>query len=339
VGLVAGLGGVPLAAQDGATPTLHVYTNTIQIPVLVLSPMRGPLAPIASSRFSVSLDGGPQFRATHVRTEGDDPISLSILLDVSGSEAKLIPKLDEAIASLAPLSLHPRDHVSVYVLGCDLIRVSNDVPAEQGELKHAVGKALQPWMNRGGNKNASDCQRPVQLWDALAYVSRMLYGLPGRRVTLAVTEGNDGGSKHSWNEVRTYAQGEGVTIFGLSYVPDEPEPLRFQKLGYENPFTSVCELSGGMVLPASGKTVEQELQRFVTLVRGRYIVEFPRPARSTTGPHSLVVSIDKSDAFIRSAGIAVPVADPALLADPMTIPSDPSRTPELGKQRTPTIPQ
>jgi hypothetical protein len=202
-----------------------------------------------------------------------------------------------------------------------------------------VVAAPPPRRNRRGSKHAPDCEHPVHLWDALAFATHEISSLPGRRVILAVTEGNDRGSRYSWNVVRTYAQGEGVTIFGLSYAPDEPEPFRFQKLGYENPFTSVCELSGGMVLSANGKTVERELLRFVRLVRGRYIVEFPRPARSTGGPHRLIVSIDKSNAFIRPAGLAVPLADPALLADPMTIPSDPSRTPELGTHRIPTTPQ
>jgi hypothetical protein len=70
--------------QDGPIPTLHVYENLIQIPTLVLGPNPERLkTPIAEKRFSVRIDNGPWFRAAHVRMEGDDPISLSILLDVS----------------------------------------------------------------------------------------------------------------------------------------------------------------------------------------------------------------------------------------------------------------
>lgn len=334
-----GLSAVSLAGQEGATPTLHVYTNTIQIPVLVLSPTRTPLAPIAGNRFSVSLDGGPQYRSTHVRLEGDDPISLSILLDVSGQETELMPKIDEAVAGLAPLSLRPLDHVSVYELNCDLIRVSDDVPAGPEELKRTMDAALQLWTNRGGSKHAQDCQKPVGLRDALAYISNALYNLPGRRVILAVTEGNDSRSRRSWKDLRSVAQEMGVTIFGLSYVPDEPVKGRFQRLGYEAPFLSMCEMSGGMVLTATKWTEADELKRFTKLLRGRYIVEFPRPAGSTGGIHSLVVTIDNSDAFIRASGISVPIADPALLADPMTVPFDPSRTPEYGKRRVLNTPQ
>ncbi len=105
-----------LAAQDvpgqqnEPIHTLHVYTNLMQIPTLVLGPNRERLEkPIAESRFSVSIDNGPWFRATHVRREGDDPISLSILLDVSGDSSALMPKIADAISGLAPLSLQARD--------------------------------------------------------------------------------------------------------------------------------------------------------------------------------------------------------------------------------------
>jgi hypothetical protein len=339
MGVAVGLGGSPLSAQDEATTTLHVYTDLIQIPVLVLGADREPIAPIAPSRFSVSIDGGPKFQVRHVRREGDDPISLSILLDVSGQAKELMPKIGEAIAGLAPLSLSPRDHVSIYALDCSLIRSSNDVPAEKGELKRGVDTALQPSTSRGEGKHGAGCGRAVHLWDALTFVTHALSSLPGRRVILVVSDGNDRGSKHSWNALRTYAQSTGVAIFGLTYVPEEPGKIHFLNIGYESPFNSVCELSGGMRLTASRRTVAQELKRFTTMLRERYIVEFPRPSHSMGGEHSLIVTIDKSDAFIRSAGITVPIPDPALLADPTTVPSDPSRTPAYGKRRILTAPQ
>jgi hypothetical protein len=42
-GLVAGWGGVAITTQDAGIPTLHVYENLLQIPVLVLDPLGAPL--------------------------------------------------------------------------------------------------------------------------------------------------------------------------------------------------------------------------------------------------------------------------------------------------------
>jgi hypothetical protein len=78
---------------------------------------------------------------------------------------------------------------------------------------------------------------------------------------------------------------------------------------------------------------------FVDMVHGRYIVEFPRPRNSTRGKHQFMVSIDKSKAFIRATGIAVPLPDPKVLADPTTVHTDPALAPEEGEHRILTPPQ
>jgi hypothetical protein len=327
-----------LAAQNeptvpgGGVPTLHVYANTIQIPVLVLGADRERAKPIAASRFWVNFNEGPWFHATHVRLEEDDPISLSILLD-PGSAATLMPKIDDAIANLAPLSLHAKDHVSVYALDCELTRSANDVPADHLQLKDEVERALEPWRDHKKDKHASRCRNPVHLWDAMGYISQQLYRLPGRRVMLVVTDGNDTGSVNTWNGLRLYDQQSGIAVFGVMPLPQN-FGSSYMESRRESPFETLCELSGGILVMSMENRLEQVLNRFMTMVRGRYIVEFPRPANSSAGEYAMSVKIDKSSGlFIRAAGISVPVPDAAVLADPTTVPSDPSLTPEIGKRK------
>jgi hypothetical protein len=332
LGLAAGWGEGVLRAQDAPTPqnqpiqpihTLHVYANLMQIPVLVLSSYRTPMAPIATNKFFVSIDSGPRFRPTHVRPEGDDPISLSILLDARESDEDLLPKIDSAIADLASVSLQPHDRVSLYALDCSLAQSLNGASAGQDALKRAVDLALQGWTYRRKNRHAPRCQPGMHLSDALTLIIQDTYQIPGRHVILAVTDGSDKGSKATWDQVRILAQETGVAIFGLTYDTVGSGP--FQNRSYENDFNSVCELSGGMVLTTTRRDEERTLKKFISMIRGRYIVEFPRPSNSTAGRHDFLVTIDKSFAFIRPAGISVPIADPAVLADPTTVRPDASQ--------------
>jgi hypothetical protein len=320
------------AAKDGETPTLHVYTDLIQIPVLVLGANRERVAPIAGNRFAISLDSGPRFRVTHVRQEGDDPISLAIVLDVSGYEAELMPKMDDLIAGLAPLSLRPKDRVSTYALDCSLTRSADDIPPEPARLKLAVDEALESWILRKRTKHRPDCKQSIHLWDSLIYVTEELSKLPGRRVILVVTDGNDLGSRHGWNDVRFLAQTKGVAIFGMTEMSTFMLPS-YQRRPNEDPFNAVCELSGGVVVFANKGNVAERLKGFTVMLRERYIVEFPRPVDSKGGEHDLIVSIDKSHYFIRPSGISVPITDPALLADPTTVRADPSHAPEFGSRK------
>ena len=68
------------------------------------------------------------------------------------------------------------------------------------------------------------------------------------------------------------------------------------------------------------------------MLRERYIVEFPRPTNGKVGMHGLQVRIDKGNYFIRSTGITFPLMDPAVLADPTTVVSDPSKAPTMGSR-------
>jgi hypothetical protein len=171
----------------------------------------------------------------------------------------------------------------------------------------------------------------------MTFVIEDLSRLSGRRVLLAITDGDDKGSQHKWTDVRDVATSTGVAIFGVGYVTYSFGPNR--RMSHEDAFNSVCELSGGMIIPADGGDMTQTLKRFVRTVRERYIVEFPRPSNSTAGQHDLVVSIEKMDAFIRPAGVSVPIPDPALLADPTTVPADPSRAPVEGTHHAIAKPQ
>jgi hypothetical protein len=356
-----GTGGGVAEAQDVSVPakdepihTLHVYTNLVQVPTLVLTMNQDRVdKPIAESRFSVSIDSGRWFRATHVRQEGDDPISLSVLLDVSGDAANLMPKMGEALGELAPLSLHALDRVSVYALDCSLRRALYNWPADKVSLEKAVGAALEPWMLRKRTKQTETCENGGRLWDGLATVAITLSDLPGRRAILVVTDGQDRGSRNSWSELREFAQRQGIAIFALNVVP---RPLvgmgsyRGGRGGYlpgiggasgvEDPLNSVCQLSGGLVMRMKEATALQAtLEQFVRTLRERYIVEFPRPSNSTAGEHGMEVKIEKGAYFIRPSGVSIPMPDPVLMADPTTIQTGPSQAPEEGKRKVLNKPQ
>jgi hypothetical protein len=327
-------------AQEDGIPTLRVYANLLQIPTLVLSSQQRPMPPIGERKFFVSIDGGPRFRVTHVRVEGDDAIALSILLDVNHIPSSVMSKMQDAVAGLAPKSLHPADAVSMYTLDCQLARSIAEPPTTAAGLAITAGLALKPWTAGGRRRDKEACRNRWYLLDSILSTARGMENQPGRRVMLVITDGVDRGSKANWDEVRSAAQERGVAIFGLVPAAEVALPFRTLRgavLGVQAPkgvtdFMSLCESTGGMILDNISGTLAGQLRDFLSLVRGRYIVEFPRPA---TGPgaHSLDISIDKLTAFIRPAGLSVPLPDPDLAKDPNNILPDPANAPEVGTKR------
>ncbi|HEV2579164.1 MAG TPA: hypothetical protein VGU25_18300 [Acidobacteriaceae bacterium] len=322
-------------AQQDEKPvfTLKVYTNLVQVPTLVLDHDRQPLPPIDFRRFLVSLDQGKKFVPTNVRMEGEDPLELAILLDVSGSQRHLIESFADAVGGMAAKSLHAQDHVSIYALNCSLIRSALLVPAEPERVKDAVQRALSaPGLNT--TKSGATCRDHVYLLGAMVAVVKELRGSPGRPVVLVVSGGGDSGSTITWSGLHTFAAGEGVALFGMNDGYSDPQSV--WRAETTDPFRGLCESTGGIVMEASGRDLQKRLQQWIAMLRNRYVVEFPRPQQLSTGAHNIEVSVKRDGlAFVTLAGVSVSLPDPKVTSDPNYIPSQQGADIPVGTRRPP----
>jgi VWFA-related protein len=254
-------------------------------------------------------------RPTYARIEGDDPIDLAIVLDTRLPQRDLFERIGQAIADLAPSSLDPRDHVSIYAIDCSTMDYVEDVPSRSRQLKRAVDTALSTWTARRHGVKAP-CSSETQLWDLLAVVTDRLSVHSGRRAVLAVTDGHSKKSKRSLLDLVSMAQIAGVSIFGLD--PSWDGNLMFRS-GDSLAFSNACERTGGVMLQPNASSTAKTMRQFTAMLRERYILEFPRPSNTQPGKLMMSVSIDHLNAFIRVAGDGVPIADRALMADSSTI--------------------
>ena len=321
----------------GGLATLHVYMNLMQVPTLVLTPEHERMArPVPEASFRIRRDGGPAFKPTHVKREGNDPISLAVLIDVTNAKNPLLSGLADAVAQLAPTALKQEDHISLYVMACGLVRTAYDVPVTEASLRGAMERAADWWKSHPEGKSGQRCAAPIHLWDAMSFATRQLYRTTGRKVLLVLSDGTDRGSKTSPAELTRLEQKTTTAVFGLM-TPDDmtrgrPQVLAYSDIGLlaksvpdlpdpKDPFNLVCEASGGVELAATRKTLAGSLVDFVQMLRERYIVEYPRADDEAAGDHTIEILIGRRDAYVRSSGIEVPLADAKALADPNTLKS------------------
>jgi hypothetical protein len=312
------------SAHDDSIQTLHVYPDLVEIPTLVLGQNHEAVPPIAESRFFVSINKGPKFRVTHARVEGNDPVSVSILLDIGQPNANVMGRIDEVVAALPSLSLTARDHLSVSVLYCQLDTFPVSNPTSRAGVEQsvaAVAKSLNALLGVGQRRS---CVDRMYFWDAVTVVTRRLRAEPGLRVMLVISDGFDGGSKNTPKLAGEYAQESSVAIFGLTDAPIY--------MG-ESALNVVCQSSGGILLSGSQQNLAKQMEWFMKMVRGRYIVDFPHPVSTKPTHFFMEMTIAKSHDFIRPAGATVSVDDPNILNDPMTIRPDPSYAPQVGNRK------
>lgn len=330
----------PAPADSDPKYTLHVYEDLVQVASLVLHDSYTSYRGLASKDFTIQLDGGPPFHPRHVRVEGDDPITLAVVLDDSRhTNTRLVSELDRALSQLPDDLLNARDHVSVFALDCSLVETVSDAPASRITLQADVAGALQI-KGLHGPVDGTPCVRSVRLWDALGAVFQRIQDLPGRRVVVVVSEGIDHGSRNTWRTIQDYADDHSIAIFGVrpvSLAPMllTPETMRVGRLtsAMEDPFELLCGETGGLVFEPNRFTLGPMFARILDMVRNRYILEFARPNNGLAGKHIMDVTVAGERSIIRTSGVAVPLKDKGLLNDPSTVPSDPARAPVIGNRR------
>jgi hypothetical protein len=326
------------ASPPATTPTLHVYTNLKQIPVLVLTSNYERMKPLDGSKFRVFLDSGRGFSPTYVHQEGNDPISLAILIDTTSPANELLPTLTQAITALSPTYLHGEDRVSIYAVDCSLIRTAYNTPADSAALQDAVQRAIAPWQIRRERRAPASCKQGLPLWDSMTQVLDDLDHQSGRRVLLAITDGHDTSSKTPWSKVLKQAQIESVSVFGL--LP----PSNSAQGGHEtaeifpvnSPFfvaqqdrlNQMCQQSGGVEIQATAQIAIPRLKEFTQIVRERYILEFPRSPGEKAGVHNISVSYPATGLYIAMSGISVPPASEEELRGPKILSTGAAQTPE-----------
>ena len=321
--------------------TLHVYEDLVQVPALVLTSTHESYRGLPPKRFEVQLDGGPKFHPKEARPEGDDPLSLSLLLDARrGEHQDLVRGISTAIARLPQDLLTSRDHVSVFAYDCTLVSSVLDEPASTAVLHSGVAAALAAPRLHGEPGSRGRCRAPIHLWDAMATVTSRVRSLPGRRVLVVVSDGHDWGSKSTADLVRVNASGFGLAIFGVEPAPPQRPVLGLRlptrlamETAMDDAFGVLCNGTGGLVVGGDRDDLDETLARIVRLVRGRYILEFARPQNGTAGSHRIDVSVTDASAIVRSSGVAVGLQDEAQRNDAHTVPKDTSKDPVIGQSK------
>jgi VWFA-related protein len=324
--------------------TLHVYANLTQVPTLIMDPDGKPVPQLARDKFFVSLDSGPLFHPPQLRVEGDDPISLAIIIDDSGDESNFISNIAETLAKLAPKDLHPKDNVSIYAIDCKAVESVDEAPASSEVIRGAVSSVLAaPTLH--GQKRKPSCAGSVHLWDIMAHAAQRLGEMPSRRVILVISLGMESGSATDLDSLIYLAQSKSVAIFGLRDVDEFAYQRSFHDQstrglsgvsthGYPQDRLSIlAAATGGLIYNRRHPQIEDALHSFVAALRDRYIVEFPRPDNGIPGAHQIAITVPSKPNFIlRYTGASMPLPDQDVLKDPNTVPAAPSPA-TFGNQR------
>lgn len=264
-------------------PVIRVNVNLVHLVATVKTPAGELVKALQKEDFQVTDNGAAQQVAIFER-QTDQPLSVALLVDTSGSTAKdLKYEIDSASRFLHALLAegNPQDAVALYSFNWQIVR--------QNYFTHSSATLSASLKKLYGEAGTS-------LYDAIYLAAHDLEDREGRKVMIIVTDGGDTTSHKDLKQALEAAQLADAVIYPVVVIPITNDPGR--NIGGENALTFMARGTGGRTfLPTLGPELDRAFTDIIEELRTQYLLGFyPRNVPLTADRfHRLEVKVTRPD--------------------------------------------
>ena len=279
----------PVSTAPGPAPenqpvaTLKLNVNLVDV-IFTVKDRAGNLVPhLTRDDCTVSEDNVPQTLKNFV-AETHQPLTLGILLDTSGSQARVLPLEQDAGSQFLERVLKPKDEA--FLLSFDVkVDLLQDITGDQRLL--ARGMRMAQINTAGGNGSAGipgagggtvpaiGKPKGTLLYDAVFLAaSQVMNQETGRKAMILLTDGEDRGSRTKINEAIAAAQRSNVLVYAILIADRD----FYRELGYSgsSAMKRMTEETGGRLIDVgnNGKKLEAAFQQIEDELRTQYAASY-----------------------------------------------------------------
>lgn len=278
--LLAATAATPLLAQDPAS-VIRVDVELVNVTFSVRD-KRGALVPtLLKPDFEVYEDGKKQ-EIRSFSKEGDLPLTIGLLVDVSPSQERLIDIERRAAAAFFRQVLKNKDMAFVISFGGEaellqdltsspkLLTQSLDGLRVNASVSSPIGQGPVPTTQRG-----------TIMFDAVYLAAdEKLRGEVGRKVVLLITDGVDMGSRKKREQAIEAAHRSDAIIYGIYYFDRAAYGYHMYGVS-DGDLRKMSEDTGGRVFRVEGRTTLDEVfKQLEDEMRNQYTLSY-----SSTNPN------------------------------------------------------
>lgn len=264
---ISALATLPAAAQ---APVFSTEVKLVRLAVTVRDEAGALVGGLPQDAFRIFDSGVPQQVAVFEKSTLR-PLSVAILLDASGSTARVLPESVAAVRAFCQALWregNPEDVAALYAFNHEVTQM---VPFTRRRERLEDGlKRIRP-------------EAGTSLYDAMQFASLDLMAREGRRVIVLVTDGSDTTSATTLPEATRTAQRAEVSVFPILLVPIQSQAG--YNVGGENALTIIATRTGGQVQLASrGAELSRAFTRILEDLRTQYLLGYyPRSLPPSPG--------------------------------------------------------
>ena len=271
------------AAEDIPTATFKVSVSLVDV-FFTVKDKQGNLVPhLTRDDCTISEDKAPQTLKSFV-AETQQPITLGILLDTSGSQQRVLPLEQDVGSQFLSRVLRQKDEAFLLSFDVD-VDLLQDYTNSPRLLARAMGKAE---INTAGGNGAAGIPgagggtvptygtpKGTLLYDAVYLASNeKMNQESGRKAMILLTDGEDEGSRNKIQDAIAAAQKSNVLVYVI-LIADRGFYGGFGYSGY-SAMKKLTEETGGRLIDVgnNGKKLEAAFQQIEDELRTQYVATY-----------------------------------------------------------------
>ncbi len=267
------------AQTPDAEATIRVDVRLVRVLATVKDAAGTPVGSLNREDFRVSDNGAPQQVSVFER-QTDQPLSVALLIDNSGSTAKDLKYEVDSVNRFVRALLrdgNPQDAVALYSFNWQVVQhngFTRNIAAVDHSLRALKGEA------------------GTSLYDCVLLAARDIQDRVGRKILVVVTDGGDTVSRTDFNRATEAAQLADAVIYPVLVVPITNQAGR--NVGGENALTTFARRTGGRVFePTLGAEMDGAFDQIIRDLRTQYLLGFyPKDVPLTADRfHTLQVTV------------------------------------------------
>jgi len=241
--------------------TIRTHTELVLVPVTVTDPMNRVVVGLGQENFQI-YEGKQSQEIKHFSRE-DAPLSLGVILDVSGSMATKIERAREAVVKLLEAS-NPQDEFFLITF--------SDTPHVVQNFTQTIGDIQQQLLFARPKGSTG-------LLDALYLgLNKMHEAKYARKALLLISDGGDNHSRYTEKEVKSRIKESDILVYSVG-VFDREFATREERLGPEL-LTEITEVTGGRCYTLDNPNYLPTITQHIGLeLRNHYVLAYS-PNRS-----------------------------------------------------------
>lgn len=301
LGLIAAAVGSRLHAQ--AVETIQVETHLIELTASVHDARGLAVTGLAQQDFTIAEDGIPQ-RIRFFAHETQLPLSIGILIDVSGSQDRFEKQHEKAIEEFLVQVLGPRDEAFAVCFGNHL-RLVSDTTSSGATIVSGI-RAFNGGDHSGpelGPKEDRDLG--TALHDAVFYsVTEKLTQVQQRRkVLLVFSDGQENSSEHDLMDAIEAAQNADVLVYAIRTTETKHGKMNARDRYGMRVLDHLTGQTGGTSYDASSTNLKTDFDEIASDLRSLYEIAYQSTNPVRDGLYrKVVVRTTRADLTVRAHG-------------------------------------